>query len=66
MPQARAPIELPGGFMSRDTWKHFAFVGYSCTRGAVDRKSIALAILRCYVRCIYTRRPDLSGAGMPS
>jgi hypothetical protein len=32
-------------------------VGYSCTTGAVDRKSIALTILQCYVQCLYTRRP---------
>jgi hypothetical protein len=31
-------------------------VEYSCTI-AVDRKSIALAILQCYVQCLYTRMP---------
>jgi hypothetical protein len=31
-------------------------VGYSCTI-AVDRKSIALNILQCYVQSLYTRRP---------
>jgi hypothetical protein len=44
-------------FRSRGSGVCLSVLDYSVYNIAVDRKSIALAILQCYVQSIYARRP---------